>query len=92
MIADPLLRRGRGKEGQGLIAPARSSLAPAVSRPAPALSGAGGRGCSGATLADALAEMCIYADDVDDAIGERMAYVEDPDGNPVMITAPVDAG
>ena len=55
--------------------------------------------------------MCIYADDVDEAVamlreagvrvlaepidqpwGERMAYVEDPDGNPVMITAPIGDG
>lgn len=51
-------------------------------------------------------ELCIYVDDVDDAVadlagrghdillepadqpwGERMAYVADPDGNPVMICA-----
>jgi lactoylglutathione lyase len=51
-------------------------------------------------------ELCVYADDVDQALaelraagvpvlaepadqpwGERMAYVEDPDGNPVMICA-----
>jgi lactoylglutathione lyase len=51
-------------------------------------------------------ELCVYTDDVDDAVaqlrtaghavlyepanqpwGERMAYVADPDGNPVMICA-----
>lgn len=52
-------------------------------------------------------EVCVYADDVDDAVaelrragvpvlfgpadqpwGERAGYVEDPDGNPVLIVAP----
>lgn len=56
-------------------------------------------------------ELCIYVDDVDDAVadlrrrghsilvepvdqpwGERMAYVADPDGNPVMVCAPIAAG
>jgi len=51
-------------------------------------------------------ELCVYADDVDDAVtalraagvpvlaepadqpwGDRMAYVEDPEGNPVMLCA-----
>jgi lactoylglutathione lyase len=51
-------------------------------------------------------ELCVYTDDVDDAVaqlrtaghavlyepanqpwGQRMAYVADPDGNPVMICA-----
>jgi lactoylglutathione lyase len=53
-------------------------------------------------------ELCVYADDVDEALtqlaaagvpvlakpfdqpwGERMAYVEDPDGNPVHIAAAI---
>lgn len=56
-------------------------------------------------------ELCVYTDDVDEAVadlrdrgyevllepvdqpwGERMAYVADPDGNPVMICAELDAG
>ncbi|WP_328469306.1 VOC family protein [Actinoplanes sp. NBC_00393] len=56
-------------------------------------------------------ELCVYTDDVDQAVeelraakapvlaepadqpwGERMAYVADPDGNPVMICAPLEAG
>ena len=55
-------------------------------------------------------ELCVYADDVDDAVtalraagvpvlaepadqpwGDRMAYVEDPQGNPVMLCAELSA-
>lgn len=54
-------------------------------------------------------EMCVYADDADEAVaalrsagvpvlaepadqpwGERVAFVEDPDGTPVLICAPIE--
>jgi lactoylglutathione lyase len=34
------------------------------------------------------AGVTVLAEPVDQPWGERLAYVEDPDGNPVMITAP----
>jgi lactoylglutathione lyase len=34
----------------------------------------------------------VLLDPVDQPWGERMAYVADPDGNPVMICAELDAG
>ena len=34
----------------------------------------------------------VLAEPIDQPWGERTAYVEDPDGNPVMITAPVEPG
>ena len=32
----------------------------------------------------------VLAEPIDQPWGERMAYVEDPDGIPVMVTAPIE--
>jgi lactoylglutathione lyase len=36
------------------------------------------------------AEVAVLVEPADQQWRERLAYVEDPDGNPVMITAPLD--